>query len=203
MTHFAILNDPKLKAFVHHLMVPTNQARPRKWVSWFVNPVVHKKGKKAKICKHVRMDVLPHRKFTLGHNSTIEDFSVINNGVGDVYIGENTRIGIGNTVIGPVRIENDVIFAQNVTLSGLNHEYRDVTTPIHKQPINTAEIHVKSGSWIAANVVVTAGVTIGKNCVIAAGSVVTKDVPDYSIAAGNPAKVIKQYDFETREWNRV
>ncbi len=189
-----------LKSFVHNLMVPKNQARPRKWVSWFVNPFVHKKGNGAHICKTVRMDVLPNNGFSIGDNSTIEDFSVINNGVGDVHIGARTRIGIGNTVIGPVQIDDDVIFAQHVTLSGLNHEYRDVHTPIHLQPINTAKIHIKSGTWLAANCVITAGVTIGKNSVVAAGSVVTKDVPDYAVVAGNPAKVIRQYDFQKEKW---
>ena len=191
-----------LKSFVHQLVVPKNQARPRKWVSWFINPFVHKKGSGARICKSVRMDVLPNNTFSIGEDSTIEDFSVINNGVGDVQIGDRTRIGIGNTVIGPVQIDDDVIFAQHVTLSGLNHEYRDVTTPIHKQSINTAKIHVKSGAWLAANCVITAGVTIGKNTVVAAGSVVTKDVPDYAVVAGNPAKIIKQYDFNLEKWVR-
>lgn len=198
-----VMANENLKSFAHHLMVPKNQARPRKWVSWFVNPFVHKKGSGARICKNVRMDVLPNNAFSIGADSTIEDFSVINNGVGDVHIGARTRIGIGNTVIGPVQIDDDVIFAQHVTLSGLNHEYRDVHTPIHKQPINTAKIHVKSGAWLAANCVITAGVTIGKNSVVAAGSVVTKDVPDYAVVAGNPAKIIKQFDFEREEWVRV
>ena len=46
------------------------------------------------------------------------------------------------------------------------------------------------------------GVTIGKHCVIAAGTIVTKDIPDYSIAAGMPAKIIKQYNFETSKWEK-
>ena len=131
------------------------------------------------------------------------DFSVINNGVGDVWIGNNTRIGIGNAIIGPAHIEDDVIFAQHVTVSGLNHQYKDVETPIHKQPISTKPIHIRTGAWIAANAVITAGVTIGKNSVIGAGSVVTKDVPDYSVVAGNPARLIKQYNQESKEWVRV
>ena len=57
--------------------------------------------------------------------------------------------------------------------------------------------------WIGANVVITAGVKIGKHCVIAAGSVVTKDIPAFSIAAGNPAKVIKQYHATTAKWEKV
>ena len=199
----ALKQHQNIKQLAHKLMVPKNQAKPRKWVSWFVNPFVHTKLSGATICKSVRLDVLPNRKFHLGKNSTIEDFSVVNNGVGDVYIGDRTRIGLGNTIIGPVMIEDDVIFAQNVVLSGLNHAYQDIETPIHKQPISTAQIIVKSGAWIAANSVITAGVTIGKNSVVAAGSVVTKNVPDYSVVAGNPARLIKQYNSETKTWERV
>ena len=199
----ALKQHQNIKQLAHKLMVPKNQAKPRKWVSWFVNPFVHTKLSGATICKSVRLDVLPNRNFHLGKNSTIEDFSVVNNGVGDVFIGDRTRIGLGNTIIGPVMIEDDVIFAQNVVLSGLNHAYQDIETPIHKQPISTAQIIVKSGAWIAANSVITAGVTIGKNSVVAAGSVVTKNVPDYSVVAGNPARLIKQYNSETKTWERV
>lgn len=199
----SIDQNVKLKMFIHKLMVPKNQARPRKWVSWFVNPFIHKKGNKSVICKNVRLDVLPHNQFILGQESTIEDFSVVNNGVGDVHIGERSRVGIGNTIIGPVQIENDVILAQNVVLSGLNHEYQDVTTPIHKQPITKKKITVKTGAWIGANAVVTAGITIGKNSVVAGGSVVTKDVPDYTVVGGNPARVLKQFNFETNTWEKA
>lgn len=99
-----------------------------------------------------------------------------------------------------VTIGNNVILAQNIVASGLNHEYRDVATPIHLQKVTTAPIKIEDDCWIAANVVITAGITIGKHCVIAAGSVVTKDVPPFSVAAGNPAKVIKRYDFNAKEW---
>ena len=149
------------------------------------------------------MDLLPFNQFYLGKQSIIEDFCTVNNGVGDVTIGDNTLIGMGNVIIGPIEIGNDVIFAQNVVASGLNHEYRDVTQPIHSQNVTTSKITVGAGSWIAANVVLTAGITIGKHCVIAAGSVVTKDVPPYTVAAGNPAKPLKQYDDTLKEWVRV
>jgi len=139
----------------------------------------------------------------LGSRSTIESFSTVNNGVGDVIIGDNTLIGMSNVIIGPITIGNNVIFAQNIVASGLNHEYRDVNRPIHQQEILIAPIVVEDDCWIAANSVITSGVTIGKHSVVAAGAVVTKDIPPYSIAAGNPAKVIKQYDFKTEKWERV
>lgn len=198
-----IKSNKKLKHFVHWLIIPPYQARPRLWVSWFVNPFFHKKSKGATIQSRTRMDVVPFNKFMLGRHSTIEDFCTINNGVGDVIIGDETRIGMGNVIIGPVTIGNAVIFAQNIVLSGLNHGYEDINMPISKQKETTAPIVVEDECWIGANAVITAGVTVGKHSVVAAGAVVTKNIPPYSVAVGNPARVIKRYDFEKKEWVRV
>ncbi|GAM66226.1 acetyltransferase sypM [Vibrio sp. JCM 19236] len=63
----------------------------------------------------------------------------------------------------------------------------------------TGEIHLKKDAWLGSNVIVKSGVTIGKGAIVAAGSVVTKDIPDYVIAAGNPAKVIKDISGEQKE----
>ena len=198
-----IKGNPGLKKFVHRMLVPKGEARPRLWVKFFLNRFYHTRGKGSKIRRYTRMDVLPFNKFSLGANSTIEDFCTINNGVGDVIIGDNSLVGMGNVIIGPVTIGNNVILAQNIVASGLNHEYKDPQTPIHLQPVTTAPIVIEDDCWIAANVVITAGVTIGKHCVVAAGAVVTKDIPPFSIAAGNPAKVIKQYYEGKGEWVRV
>lgn len=198
-----IKSNKNLKHFVHWLLIPPHQARPRLWVSWFVNPFFHKKNKGATIRRRTRMDVVPFNRFELGCYSTIEDFCTINNGVGDVIIGNETRIGMGNVVIGPVTIGNAVIFAQNVVMSGLNHGYEDISLPISKQKESTAPIVVQDECWIGANAVLTAGVTVGKHSVVAAGAVVTKNIPPYSVAVGNPARVIKQYDFEKKEWVRI
>lgn len=137
------------------------------------------------------MDLMPYNRFYLGRNSTVEDFSTINNGVGDVVIGDNTRIGISNILIGPVTIGNEVRMGQHIILSGLNHGYQNVTAPPRMQEVTISEIKVEDEAWIGANSAVIAGVTIGKHAVIAAGSVVTKDIPPYSVAVGNPARVIK------------
>ncbi len=195
-----IKNNPKIKKLVHRLLIPRNEARPRGWVKIFVNPIMHKKGKKSIIRDRVRLDVLPFNKFFLGEGSVIEDFCTINNGVGDLIIGNNTLVGMGNVLIGPVTIGNNVILAQNIVMSGLNHEYRDINIPIREQKVTTAPITIEDDCWIAANSVITAGVTVGKHCVVAAGSVVTKDVPPFSIVAGNPAKVIKRYDEGKKDW---
>ena len=198
-----IKSNKKLKGVVHWMLIPRHQAKPRKWVSWFVNPFYHKTGKHSVIRRSTRMDVVPFNKFELGDFSTIEDFCTINNGVGHVIIGNESRIGMSNVIIGPVTIGNAVIFAQNIVMSGLNHSYEDITLPISKQKESTALIIIEDECWIGANAVITAGVTIGKHSVIAAGSVVTKNIPPYSVAVGNPARVIKQYNFETKQWLRV
>jgi acetyltransferase-like isoleucine patch superfamily enzyme len=197
-----IKESPALKKWAHWMLVPAGEARPRLWVKWFINPFIHKKGTGSAIRWRTRIDVLPFNAFTLGSHSTIEDFCTINNGVGDVHIGANTLIGMGNVLIGPISVGNNVIFAQNIVASALNHEYRDPNKPIHAQKILTAPIRIEDECWIAANVVITAGVTIGKHSVIAAGAVVTKDIPPYAVAVGNPARVIKMYNFETEKWEK-
>ena len=195
--------SPRLKQMALNAMMPKNQARPRLWVKWFLNPIKHKRGKNSRICRYTRIDVMPFNNFALGDNSTIEDFCTINNGVGDVLIGDRCRIGMSNVIIGPVTIGNDTILAQNIVMSGLNHGYEDITIPPHNQKVTKHKITIEDEVWIGANVVVVAGVTIGKHCVIAAGSIVTKSIPPYSVVVGNPAKVIKQYNPQTKNWERV
>lgn len=198
-----IQSNPRFKALVFYLMVPKGQARPRWWIRTFVNPFIHKRGKGVIIRRRTRLDLMPFRKFAIGDGATIEDFSTINNGMGDVIIGSRAIIGIGNVVIGPVTIGNNVIFAQNVAISGMNHGYKDLDIPIRDQKCTFALITIEDDCWIGSNAVVTAGVTIGKHSIIAAGSVVTKDIPPYSVAAGNPARVIRQFNPSSGQWERM
>jgi len=198
-----IKSNPKLKKIVHRLLIPKNEHRPRLWVKLFLNPLKHKKGTGAKVRYNTRMDILPFNDFQMGAYSVIEEFSTVNNGVGDVIIGNKTIIGIGNVIIGPVIIGDNVMLAQNIVISGLNHGYEDISTPPSEQKVVTKAITISDNVWIGANCVITAGVNIGKHCVIGAGSVVTKNIPDYSVAVGNPARVVKKYNFDTSTWGRV
>jgi acetyltransferase-like isoleucine patch superfamily enzyme len=198
-----IKSNPKLKKIVHWLIIPHGQARPRLWVRWFVNPFIYKKGKNTIIRFNTRMDLFPFNKFEIGANSIVEDFATINNGVGDVYIGNNVGVGLSTVIIGPVKLGNYVMLAQNIVISGLNHGYEDVTLPPRMQKVVTKQITIEDDVWIGANCVITAGVTIGKHTIIGAGSVVTKDIPQFSVAVGNPARVIKKYNFETNSWGKI
>lgn len=198
-----INTSPRLKALAHRLLVPVNDYRPRWWVRRLWTPLRHQRSSGTIIRRSARLDVFPFNKFVVGKNSLIEDFSVINNAVGDVIIGDRTLLGISSVIIGPVRLGNNILIAQNVVLSAFNHNFDNVTKPIVDQAYSTKPIVVEDGVWIGANVVVLVGVHIGKNAILAAGSVVTKDVPPFTIVAGNPARVIKAYDFEEAAWSRT
>ena len=197
-----IKQNPRLKQFVLTLTMHPVKTRPRWWFRQ-LRFLYMKRGIKSVIYRSVRKDIVPFNRFILGERSVIEDYSIVNNAVGDVVIGNRTRIGIGNTVIGPVQIGDDVNFAQNVIITGLNHNFRDVNATISNQGVSTNLVTIADDVWIGANSVILPGVSIGKHSVVAAGSVVTRPVPAYSICAGNPARVIKQYDFEKNEWCKV
>lgn len=196
-----IKSSPRLKKFVQWML--TSAYRPRLWVRIFITPFWYKRGKGSVIRWKTRLDLLPHHKFELGDKSLIEDFSVINNGVGDVYIGAETIIGISNIVIGPVEIGSNVMLAQHIVISGLNHGYEDPVIPPSKQQVITKKIVIGDDVWIGANSVITAGVTIGKHAIVGGGSVVTRDVPEYTVVVGNPAKIVKVYNFESSSWEKV
>jgi acetyltransferase-like isoleucine patch superfamily enzyme len=192
-----------LTAIARWLLMPPNEYRPRWWVRVFWNRLKHKRGAGSVIRPSNRMDVFPYNRFEIGEKTIIEDFCTINNAVGDVLIGNRTLIGMSNVIIGPVTLGNHILFAQNVVLSALNHNFEDITKPISEQGFSTKAITVDDGVWIGANAVVVPGVHIGRNSVIAAGSVVTKDVAPYTVVVGNPARPMKQYNFDTQQWEKI
>ena len=183
--------NPRLKRWIDFFIMNQRDARPR-WYIRLLAPIYQHRGKGSKIYHSVRMDTPPYRKFSLGKRSVVESFCCINNAVGDVIIGDDTRIGIHNTIIGPVTIGNHVNLAQGITVTALNHNFKDTSLRIDEQGFSTKPIVIEDDVWIGANAVILPGVTIGKHVVVAAGAVVTKDVPDNTIVGGVPAKEIKK-----------
>lgn len=198
-----IKSNPFLKSLALRLLIPKNEYRPRLWVKWLLNPFKHKHGKGSIIRNSARTDLFPYNKFSLGACSIIEDFTTVNNAVGDVIIGSKTIVGMGSVIIGPVEIGDNVMIAQNIVMSGLNHGYQDVNIPPSEQDVSLSDIKISDNVWIGSNSVITAGVTLGKHAVIGAGSVVTKSIPSYTVAVGNPARIIKKYNAETNNWESV
>ena len=186
------LNDsPKVKRLLDWLIMNQRDARPR-WYIRLLAPLYQHRGRHSKIYRSVRMDTPPYRTFSLGDHSVVESFSCINNAVGDVVIGDHTRIGLHNTIIGPVTIGQHVNLAQGIVVTALNHNYSIPDQQIDQQGVTTAAVTIGNDCWIGANAVILPGVTIGEHSVVAAGAVVTKDVPSHSLVAGVPARIIKQ-----------
>lgn len=186
----ALKASPKMKQWIDRIVMNQRDARPR----WYVRlsaPLYQHRGRGSKIYRSVRMDTPPYRRFWLGRRSVIESYCCINNAMGDVTIGDHTRIGIHCTVIGPVCIGNHVNLAQGITVTALNHNYQDVTQRIDEQGVSTSPVVISDDVWIGANAVILPGVTIGRHAVVAAGAVVTKDVPDYCVVGGVPARVVR------------
>ena len=184
-------NNPKFKKFIDWVIMNQVETRPR-WFMRLLAPLYQHRGKHSVIHRSARMDTPPYRIFSLGDYSVIESFACINNAVGDVIIGDHTRIGLHNTIIGPVDIGSHVNLAQGITVSALNHNFSDTNKRIDEQGVSTNQVTIEDDVWIGANAVILPGVTIGEHCVVAAGAVVTKDVPPHSLVAGVPAKVIKK-----------
>lgn len=154
--------------------------------------------------------IIDSSNYHLGHNVVISDRSIVrgNVAIGDnVYIHENVlirsfnySISIGNNskinnnccILSQCKIGSNVSIAPNVVIVGANHRYSDKSQLIQLQGSSSLGITVGDDVWIGANVTILDGVVIGKGSVIAAGAVVTKNVPEYTVVAGVPAKIIKE-----------
>ncbi|WP_129674403.1 DapH/DapD/GlmU-related protein [Candidatus Chloroploca sp. Khr17] len=115
---------------------------------------------------------LPHSHITIGARSLIGE-SCILRGQGGIHIGD------------------DVYLGTLVQVLAVNHVINDTTRPISHQGITAQGITIETGAWIGSGAIVLDGVRVGRNSVVGAGAVVTKDVPDYSVAVGNPARVVR------------
>ncbi|MEG2060616.1 MAG: acyltransferase [Alistipes sp.] len=198
-----IKQNPRLKKLVLGLISSSEHPRPRWWVRHLLTPFIHTRGKGSRIWRHARADIFPWNRFSMGAKAQIEDFAVVNNGAGEVIIGEGTLIGIGSVVVGPVRLGRYVFLGQHVSVQGIIHGYEDTNQDPNLQPLIKRPISVGDYTHLGTNSTIMAGVQIGERCQIGAGSVVTKNIPPYSVAVGNPAHVVKRYDAQQKAWVRV
>lgn len=129
----------------------------------------------------------------------------VDNIVPEFKIGDNSVIGHYNhiTCINKVDIGKDVLTADKVYISDNYHGYEDISVPISMQKVKSkGAVIIGDGTWIGENVAIIS-CRIGKHCIIGANSTVNKDIPDYSIAVGSPAKVVKKFNHELRIWEKV
>jgi acetyltransferase-like isoleucine patch superfamily enzyme len=121
-----------------------------------------------------------------------------------VVIGDRCSIGRGSSIVGlhDIRIENDVSIAPDVYITDHNHSYRDISTPVGQQWPTIGSVRIGAGSWLGTGVVVLAGADIGRNVTVAAGSIVRGTVPDFSVVAGVPARIIRRH-VDGEGWVRL
>ena len=94
-----------------------------------------------------------------------------------------------------------MLFASNILITNENHGINpENEVPYMNQDLSAKPIEIGDGCWIGEKVCILPGVNIGKKSIVGAGSVVTKSIPAYSIAVGNPAKIIKKYNFDHKKW---
>lgn len=123
-----------------------------------------------------------------------------------ITIQSNTGIGMGATIsaVRSVIIGEHAMLARNVYISDHAHAYEDLQLPIALQGISgIADVVIGPSSWIGQNVCILPGVTIGRHCVIGANSVVNRSIPEFCVAAGSPAKIIRQYNPQTKVWEKL
>jgi len=197
-----ILSQPKLKRVIYDLIVNPMKARPR-WYIRVLNFCYFYRGRKGYVYHSARLDLVPFNNFKLGHKSVIESWCVLNNQNGDIIIGNSSRVGLRSTIMGPCTIGDDCQLAQNIVIVGFEHIIENPDLMSTEQGENKKTIIIDDSTIIGANTVLLNGTHIGKHCLIGAGSIVTKDIPDYSVAVGNPARVIKRYNFETQKWESI
>jgi acetyltransferase-like isoleucine patch superfamily enzyme len=155
-------------------------------------------------------DIRGKEKISFGDGVFVQENCGINiaydNPLQDIIIDIKKEANIGRrsiiTASNKVVIGEKVLIAPNVYIADCGHEFSDINMPIIEQGISgcTNEVIIGSGTWIGTNSVIVGNVNIGVDCVIGANSFVNKDIPDYSVAVGSPAKIIKMFDTIDNEW---
>lgn len=118
----------------------------------------------------------------------------------DVSIGQNFHITASGK--NPVKIGKKSTISGNVFVTNIDHEYREIDVHVLKQPFIEKKTEIGENCFIGYGACIQAGTILGKQCIVGANSVVRGQFPDYCVIVGVPAKVVKQYNFETKQWER-
>lgn len=116
-----------------------------------------------------------------------------------VSIQQNLHLTCANKIV----IGKNTAIAANVTITDIHHPYTDINVPIERQDIEVKEVVIGEECKIYNGAVILPGVHIGKHVSIGANSVVNRDIPDYCVVAGAPARIIKRFNFETNQWQKT
>lgn len=171
--------------------------------------ILKKFGKKSYINSPLKIDgplnISIGEKVYIGYKSWLAALPLTGEKQCSLVIDNECVIGNFNHIYctKSIKLERGVLTADKVYISDNLHGYEDINILIKNQPIiQNGEVVIGEGSWLGENVCVL-GVKIGKQCVIGSNSVVTHDIPDYCVAVGAPAHIIKRYDSTTQTWRKT
>lgn len=162
-----------------------------------VNPQYISIGDNVSISDGVTLIARGEKGITIGNRVTLKDrvyLDTENADVGYITIGDKVYIGTGTTLFGHVGLEigEYSLLAQNITITPYSHIFEDPETPIIKQGGHMEKVVIERDCYLGMNVCVLYSAGIGEGSVIGSGSVVVKPIPPFSVAVGNPAKVIRK-----------
>ena len=177
---------------------------------WLINRWRYKKlGVKSFIDRPLKIggseNIIIGNNVFIGYKTWIASIPISITSGSILQIGDGANIGHFNHIYAThkIIIGNNVLTADKVYISDNIHGFDNVTLPIKNQPIQQKnDVYIGDGSWLGENVCVI-GARIGRNCVIGANSVVTRNIPDYCVAVGAPAKIIKRYNYEINQWEKT
>ena len=151
------------------------------------------------------LELLNPQNIFLGSNLWINKTQLASSKGGKLIIGNHVAIGRFSQIyaLQSIIIEDGVLMAENTFISDNTHTFTDITTPVRDQDIKPlGNVVIGSGTWIGRNVVVN-GCKIGRNCIIGAYTFLKKDIPDYCVVVGNPARIVKRYNPQSGQWEKT
>ncbi|WP_195927080.1 acyltransferase [Turicibacter sanguinis] len=160
------------------------------WASYIGKPIFLRRCKNIFIGSRVR--IFPGSRMETYNDGTID----INS---NVSIGQNFHV----TSAGKLIIKQNTTISGNVFITNIDHEYQHVDCHILEQPMLIKDTIIGENCFIGFGARIQAGTILGKHCVIGTNSVVRGEFPDYCVIVGTPAKIIKTYNHQTKEWERV
>ncbi|ADY12215.1 acyltransferase [Sphaerochaeta globosa] len=184
----------------------------RELLKWFYmiffHPILLLDNPRKSLLVRRHSDIRYHKKIVFGQNNRLGEHLRINfyNSNARLVFGNNVYIGNRNSFLlgGSISIGNNTILASDILITSQNHGMDpEHELPYSKQNLTCSEVRIGEGCWIGEKVIILPGRSIGDKSIVAAGSVITKDIPPYTVVAGNPAIIKKRYDFEKHEWVRI
>ena len=180
---------------------------------WFINSFVYKSfGRKALLYKPVT--VKGKKYISIGAGCNIAEGARIEaiSQWGDeqrfepsIEIGENTTFEnfVQLTAAGKLTIGHDCVFSSRVFITTAEHDYSVIDKKVMQQKLNVKDVEIGNYCFLGMDVKVFPGVKIGDNVIVGANAIVMNDLPPYTVCIGAPAKVIKKFNFESKEWERI